>query len=142
MMPGKMNLPERSTTVAPAGAEILDVGPMSRMWPFSITMVTSFCGPAPVPSMTVACVRAVTCAETRTAKNRAVARIIIALDLFIPTPPADCDLHVRLIELPQLSRGKHITAPAHGSMEIDMASEHWMKTLTRGQRVSAGKLVE
>src|SRR5437773_3015566 len=109
MMPGTMNLPVRSTTVAPAGAEILDVGPMSRMWPFSITMVTSFCGPAPVPSMTVACVRAVTCAETPTAKNSTVARIIIALDLFISAPPIDSkierrNLHPLRIELPQLSR--------------------------------------
>src|SRR5439155_26512322 len=71
---------------------------------------------APVTSMTVAWRRAVTCAEARTAKNSAVARIMIALERFIPTPPADCDLHVRLIELPQLSRGKHINAPTRGSM--------------------------
>src|SRR5438094_2344268 len=123
MMPGKMNLPERSTTVAPAGAEILDVGPMSRMWPFSITMVTSFCGPAPVPSMTVACVRAVTCAEARTAKNRAVARIIIALDLFIPTPPADCDLHVRLIETsPTVARETYHRSHARFNGEIENGS--------------------
>jgi hypothetical protein len=33
---------------------ILDDGPMSRMRPFSIRIATSFCGAAPVPSMTVA----------------------------------------------------------------------------------------
>src|SRR5206468_12003190 len=99
----------------------LDVGPMSRMWPFSITMVTSFCGPAPVPSMTVACVRAVTCAETRTAKNRAVARIIIALDLFIRLHPSirksNVATYIRFASsFPNYRARKHITAPTRGSM--------------------------
>src|SRR5262245_50469907 len=60
MMPGTMNLPVRSITVAPAGA--VTPGPMSRMRPFSITTVTPACGGAPLPSISVALRRTVTCA--------------------------------------------------------------------------------
>ena len=74
MMPGTTNLPVRSCTTAPAGTALPDDGFISRMRPFSITMVTSCCGAAPVPSMTVAWVRTVTCAATPAANNSVVAR--------------------------------------------------------------------
>src|SRR5262245_8324560 len=60
MIPGVTNLLERSTTVAPAGG--CTDGPISRMRPSSITMVTPACAGDPVPSMTVALVSAIGCA--------------------------------------------------------------------------------
>jgi hypothetical protein len=71
MMPGVTNLPVRSTTFAPGGAG--RPGPMAVMLPFWIMMVASRSGAAPVPSMTVARVRAVTevCALTPPAATTA-----------------------------------------------------------------------
>src|SRR5215510_1976370 len=87
MIPGVINLPLTSTTVAPAGLGIFDDGPMSRMRPFSITIVTSLWGSAPVPSMTVAWLSTVTCAVAVPVNNSAAARIKRVFDPFIWIPP-------------------------------------------------------
>jgi hypothetical protein len=71
MMPGTTNFPARSITVEPAGAAA--PVPMSRMRPFSITIVTWACGGAPLPSISVASRMTVTCAaalpDSRTAAS-------------------------------------------------------------------------
>jgi hypothetical protein len=77
MMPGTMNLFASFTTSAPAGMETRAAGPISRMRPPSITIVTSFCGAAPVPSITVAPVRTVVCADVVPAKTTAAANTAI-----------------------------------------------------------------
>src|SRR5262245_10569335 len=87
MITGTMNFPVRSMTVAPAGGETFDAGLMSLMRPFTITMVTSLCGALPVPSMTVAWVRAVVCAVALAANNSAAARIVREVGLLISIPP-------------------------------------------------------
>jgi len=74
MIPGTTNLPVRSTIVASAGARSIRDAPMSRMRPFSITMAASVCGAAPVPSMRVAWVSTVTCAEALAASRMAAAK--------------------------------------------------------------------
>src|SRR5215467_2654588 len=87
MIPGVTNLPLRSATVAPAGLGIFDDGPMSRMRPFCITIVTSLWGSAPVPSMTVAWLSTVTCAVAAPVNNSTAARIKRVFAPFIWIPP-------------------------------------------------------
>src|SRR5262245_28509948 len=72
MIPGTTNFPVRSITVAPVGAAA--PGPMSRMRPLSITIVTLLCGGAPLPSMSVALRRTVTCAAAASQNSTAAAR--------------------------------------------------------------------
>src|SRR5262245_50280838 len=86
IMPGVTNLPERSVTFAPFGTDTC--GPISRMRPFSITIVTPACGADPVPSIRVAFFRTVIWAEAEpvtkaaTARTNAAVRMLVLLDGF------------------------------------------------------------
>ena len=75
-------------TVAPAGAGVLGAGPMSRIRPFSITMVMSFCGGAPVPSITVARLSTITCAGVLAGSNRVVPRKIKMIRIRMALTPS------------------------------------------------------
>src|SRR5262245_42744585 len=79
MIPGTMYLPERSTRVAPGGG--FTSRPMAVIRPPCITTVAPLCGAAPVPSISVALVRAVTWAQAPPLKlvlNRSSAAATIA----------------------------------------------------------------
>src|SRR3954453_16255692 len=82
MMPGTTNLPVRSITVAFGGAA--RPAAICRMRPFSITIVTSRCGAAPLPSITVAWVRAVVCAAALPLTSAATANTTRTFARIIP----------------------------------------------------------